>query len=143
MKYLLFISLLFPSLSFACHVDRVIDGDTFVCDGTKVRMLGIDAPESKQAFGDQSKTMLEILILNQDVELSGKKIDKYGRTLANVSREGRDIGIQMVDSGMAWHYKKYSKDETLAMGERMARENKIGLWAESNPTPPWVFRHSK
>jgi endonuclease YncB( thermonuclease family) len=44
---------------------------------------------------------------------------------------------------MAWHYKQYNKDQELAILEIKARETKIGLWSQSNPTPPWDFRHKK
>lgn len=49
----------------------------------------------------------------------------------------------MVQEGMAWHYKQYSKDEALAKAETEAKEKKRGLWADANPIPPWDFRRGK
>ncbi len=46
----------------------------------------------------------------------------------------------MVKQGMAWHFKKYSKDLTYTKLEAEARRNKIGLWRDPNPVEPWAWR---
>lgn len=53
------------------------------------------------------------------------------------------VNKQLLSLGMAWHYKQYNKDQELARLETEAREKKIGLWSQPNPTPPWDFRHNK
>lgn len=142
MKHLIALFFLIPSLSFAssCLVDRVIDGDSFICGGGRVRIAEIDAPENKQPYGFESKGFLESLILGSTVGLNNEKEDRYGRILATVLYEGQDVGMLMVQKGMAWHYKQYSKSKVLAETEKLARERKIGLWSEENPVAPWEFR---
>ncbi|MCS7232340.1 MAG: thermonuclease family protein, partial [Elusimicrobiota bacterium] len=91
---------LFPSLVLAlnCEVTRVLDGDTFHCipespptgvklhkDGTiTVRMRGIDAPEKRQAFGEDARLSLKEMIGGKVVKLDIKDIDRYGRVVAYV-----------------------------------------------------------
>ena len=49
----------------------------------------------------------------------------------------------MVQDGLAWHYKQYSKDDKMAKAEVEARESKKGLWSDPNPVPPWEYRKKK
>jgi endonuclease YncB( thermonuclease family) len=51
-----------------------------------------------------------------------------------------DVNRQMVATGNAWHYAAYSKDQSLADLQSQAQAQKLGLWAQPNPTPPWEFR---
>lgn len=75
--------------------------------------------------------------------------DRYGRTLGRVNLDGRDIGLQMVQAGMAWHFKRYESsqppDERVAYAnaEVEARKTKTGLWTDEAPVPPWDYRKSK
>lgn len=126
----------------------VHDGDTItVYSGTgpqlKVRLLGIDAPELKQAFGNVAKQSLSEMVFGRTVELRGQNKDRYGRTLATVVVEGMDVNLAMVRSGLAWHYKAYSKDSALAGAEQEARTGKRGLWSDAAPVAPWDFRRKK
>lgn len=59
---------------------------------------------------------------------------------ARVIVDEKDLSEEQVREGYAWHYKKYSTDETLAELETTAREAKVGLWSEANPLEPWEFR---
>ena len=54
-----------------------------------------------------------------------------------------DVNAQMIEDGWAWHYKKYNDERRLASLEEEARAEKRGLWADSNPLPPWEFRARK
>ena len=129
---------------FSGKVVALSDGDTITVlkdrKQIKVRLEGIDAPEKSQAFGNKSKDALADLIGRKEVGIHATGTDKYGRTLARVSIEGQDVSEWMVAHGMAWHYKEYSDDETLAELEDKARASKLGLWAEPNTLPPWEFR---
>ena len=55
--------------------------------------------------------------------------------------DGTNVNRKLVKPGLAWWYKKYSKDGSLGALEQEAREAKRGLWAEPNPIPPWIYRH--
>ncbi|HEX8140352.1 MAG TPA: thermonuclease family protein [Pyrinomonadaceae bacterium] len=132
-------------------VVKVSDGDTItVLDKEnrqhKIRFQGIDAPESKQEFGQVSKDNLARMILGKEVKVIWSKQDKYGRTVGKVLLDGRDINIEQVKAGLAWHYKKYSDEQppedrvTYAAAETEARAARRGLWQDPNPTPPGEWR---
>ncbi len=122
----------------------ISDGDTLtlLVDQTqyKVRLDGIDAPESHQAFGTKSKQALGDKVFGKPVRVTNKGPDRYGRTLGVVWVGDRNINLEMVKDGLAWHYKQFSKDKSLADAELEARRAKRGLWADANPTPPWEYR---
>ncbi len=132
-------------------VVKVSDGDTItVLDKDnkqyKIRFQGIDAPESKQDFGQVSKENLANMIFGRQVKVVWSKMDKYGRTVGKVLLDGRDINIEQIKAGLAWHYKAYAKEQpaedrvTYAAAESEARAAKRGLWQDPNPTPPGEWR---
>jgi endonuclease YncB( thermonuclease family) len=116
---------------------RVIDRDNVE---VKVRLLGIDAPETGQAFGTKSRDALAAMVKGKAVELVGSEKDRYGRTLATVMVGGVNANLEMVRKGLAWHFTRYSKDPQLAEAEREARAAKRGLWADAEPVAPWKWR---
>ncbi|MFC4994405.1 thermonuclease family protein [Rubritalea tangerina] len=69
--------------------------------------------------------------------------DRYGRSLGTVFANNQNANHWMVANGWAWHYKRYSNDQTLARLEKDARSKKLGLWATPHPSPPWEFRSLK
>jgi endonuclease YncB( thermonuclease family)/methylphosphotriester-DNA--protein-cysteine methyltransferase len=132
-------------------VVRVADGDTItVLDKEnkqhRIRFQGIDAPESKQAFGQKSKQNLSDLVFGKQVTVIYSKMDKYRRVVGKVMLDGKDINIEQIKAGMAWHYKKYEDEQppedrvSYAKAEQEARASKLGLWQEPNPTPPGEYR---
>ncbi len=126
----------------------ISDGDTFTVlfqnKPYKIRIQGIDAPEKKMPFGKNSKIYLSDLIFNRYVNLKITKIDRYQRFVANVYLKNQtNIGYLMIKKGLAWHFKKYSKDKNMDYYEQIARESKIGLWIDNNPIPPWEYRKNK
>ena len=62
---------------------------------------------------------------------------------------GEDANLEQVEAGMAWHYKKYQREQTPADrveysdAELEARRHKLGLWHDANPLPPWEYRQAK
>ena len=71
-------------------------------------------------------------------------LDKYGRTLGDVIlTDGQNVNRELVKAGLAWWYRKYSKDQSLGELETQARQAKLGLWADKDPIPPWEWRHMK
>jgi micrococcal nuclease len=135
-------------------VTKVVDGDTIYLlnndnQKVKIRLQYIDAPELDQFFGNESKLILERLILNKKIILKGFKKDKYNRLLGVVSYGAIDINLEMIKSGAAWHFKKYAKFDQMQdqfiiydENEKIAKLNKIGLW-EKEPIPPWQWRKNK
>lgn len=118
----------------------VTDGDTIkVLDDQrtqhKIRLAGIDAPEKTQAFGQQSKQHLSSLVFGRRVLVETGKKDRYERTVGKVVIDGRDANLAMVATGMAWHYKKYLKEQPASdkfeysAAEQNARVARRGLWA--------------
>ncbi|MEX0997613.1 MAG: thermonuclease family protein [Flavobacteriaceae bacterium] len=126
-------------------VIKIADGDTFtlIFDNgfdVRVRLNGIDSPEKKQAFSKRAKQSLSNLIYDKEVKVYYGSKDRYGRVLGEVFVNDLNVNHEMVRRGMAWHFKRYSDDETLAQLEIEARKNKTGLWADPNAVAPWEFR---
>lgn len=94
------------------HVDRIIDGDTFVFGNQSVRLLGINSPEKGEKYYDEAKELLESLILNKTVKLEfGKdKYDRYERILAYVFLNRENINKKLVEVGFANFYFPSGKD---------------------------------
>lgn len=133
------------AISITGKVVAVQDGDTLTVltdakEQNKVRLDGIDAPESKQPFGSVSKQSLSEMTFGKivRVEVSGK--DRYQRTLGHVYAEEVWVNLEQVRKGYAWHYKKYNKDPRIDDAEQMARQAKRGLWSEASPVAPWEWR---
>ena len=145
----LFVFLL-PGVVFASEIQgkviRVLDGDTIEVLQNKapvrIRLLNIDAPEKKQPYGRWSGEQLKSLIASQPVTVTYDHKDRYGRVLGRVvAADGTEANRYMVQHGAAWVYERYNTDTSLLSLQREAQEQKRGLWAESNPVPPWEWRH--
>lgn len=134
---------------FSGRVVRVIDGDTVsVLSGNemyRVRLNGIDAPESKQAYGQRSKQSLIALAAQKNVLVIGNKQDRYGRYLGTIMNENLNINAEQVKTGMAWAYRFHGKatDMKMLVLEKIARSSGVGLWADPNPVEPWKWRRSE
>jgi endonuclease YncB( thermonuclease family) len=94
------------------RVVGISDGDTItVLDADrkqhKIRINGIDVPERGQAFGERSKQNLSALVFQKRVEARCHKRDRYGREVCAVFVSLRDVGLEQIRQGMAWHYKEY------------------------------------
>ena len=136
------------------RVVEVADGDTLtVLDAQKkthkIRLLGIDAPEKAQAFGQKSKESLSGLAFQKQVQVRSSKKDRYGRTVGQVFVGNMDVCLEQVKLGMAWHYKTYQREQTpedrvlYDRAESQAREQRLGLWQDPSPIEPSVFRRQK
>jgi endonuclease YncB( thermonuclease family) len=134
------------------RVVAVADGDTItILDASntqyKIRLAGIDAPEKGQPYGRVSRQRLADTVFTKTVQVESSKRDRYGRIVGGVLSDGRDVGLLQIESGLAWHYKQYEKEQsaadrkTYAEAEIRAREQKRGLWMDAHPVPPWEWRH--
>lgn len=145
----------------SCWADQIVgrvvavaDGDTLTVltadkEQHRIRLSGIDAPEQSQAFGSVSKRHLSDLAFNKEVVVEYDKRDRYGRIVGKVFAAGQDVCLGQLEAGLAWHYKKYEREQPAedrpiyARSEVAAREARRGLWQDTNPVPPWEFRHAK
>jgi endonuclease YncB( thermonuclease family) len=127
-------------------VVHIADGDTLTVLDTnkvqhKIRLSGIDAPEKSQAFGTKAKEALAEKLYEKTVRVVWKEKERYGRIVGDVHLGERDINVEMVRDGFAWRYRTYApKSKTLEEAESEARKEKLGLWHDKNPEPPWEFR---
>lgn len=148
LKSILFFSILFFSIqSYAFHgkVISVSDGDTITVltndnKQYKIRLVHIDAPESKQAFGNQAKNALSNLIYSKQVYIQRSGVDQYNRILGTVYLGQNNVNKQMVYSGYAWAYRNRSTDPSYIQLERSAKANQRGLWQDKNPIEPKQWR---
>ena len=133
------------NISFADNL-KIVDGDTIVLNGEKIRFSGIDTPELKQTClqGDQevgcgmsAKMLLVKKIGNNIPECISEGKDVYKRTLAECFINGESLSSFLVRSGYAFAYRKYSKK--FIKDEEFAKANKLGMWAMTFQYP-WDFR---
>lgn len=144
-------------------VVSVTDGDTItILDAErqqyKIRLTGIDAPERTQAFGDRSKTNLSVLLFNKNVRVEWHKRDRYQRIIGKVMVAPPDcpncgltldVGLAQITTGMAWWYRAYANEQSVEdrgryeHAEFEAKIRRVGLWADTNPIPPWAFRRER
>lgn len=134
----------------------VYDGDTLRVERNgeelKIRLCGIDAPETEQQFGIESRDHLRSLINQGDGTLIVLPVeqDRYGRTVAEIfvpvagTAEEIHLTSQMVMDGYAYHYERYSGDcpngQVLAGAEEQARSRSAGVWSDPNALKPWDYR---
>jgi endonuclease YncB( thermonuclease family) len=124
---------------FTGKVVGVSDGDTItVLRGrtlVKIRLHGIDAPETGQDFGTRAKQAASELAFGEVVTVQPRGTDRYGRTVAVVLLpDGRNLNHELVRSGYAWWYRTYAPgDATLAWLETEARGARRGLWSQASP----------
>jgi len=136
------------------RVSDVLNGDTIIVTDEKnkrhkVYLLGIDAPEMKQAFGKQSREYLERLLFarNDQVKVVIKKRTRANNLVGTVyatdlnSKQYTDINGMMVMAGFAWANPRTSKQYSAV--EKIARNRKSGLWKQKRPLAPWKWRKGK
>jgi endonuclease YncB( thermonuclease family) len=145
-------------------VVRIHDGDSFLArldDGSQrvIRMSGIDAPERDQPGGDAARHRLAALLADLPLRIEPVKLDRFGRTVARVVIEtghfppsaieadgATDVGLLLLAEGHAWHFSRYASEqpaserEAYARAQATARAQRLGLWADDGPIPPWEHR---
>lgn len=148
------------NLSFSATLEgcvvRVADGDTITVEldngkRERIRFEGIDAPESSQTYGRESRKNLIGLLeeYGSCVTVEYERRDNYGRIVGKVISSGVDLNFEQVKSGSAWVYRNYLKNLSPAdkaryiAAEVSARNRNAGLWVDPDPTAPWIYRRSK
>lgn len=138
------------SAAFAAEIvgpARVVDGDTVEISGVKIRLVGIDAPESDQLCLNEKRERWTCGIEARDRLLQktngrvwkchGEELDQYGRTLAVCLIDGEDINRWMVREGWALAFIRYSR--VYEQDEKLARATQAGLWRGAF-IAPWDWR---
>ena len=133
---------------FVGRVVGVSDGDTIEVmragRAVRVRLQGIDCPESHQPYGTRAKQFTSDLVFGKTVAVQIHGTDQYGRILGEVILpDGRSLNRELVRNGYAWWYRRYSDDPVLQRLEEEARRERRGLWRDKNPIPPWEFRRER
>lgn len=152
-KFSTLILFLVPFITF-CQtlrgkVVRIADGDTVtLLDSSnkqiRIRLYGIDCPESNQDFGKVAKQFTADLCFGQQIKVEVRDIDRYGRTVGILwVRDSINVNLELLKAGLAWHYTQFDKSPSYAQAERKARAAKIGLWKQPNAMAPWEFRKLK
>ncbi|AAR34575.1 thermonuclease family protein [Geobacter sulfurreducens] len=138
--------------------DRVItvkDGDTVViapAGGGKpypCRLYGIDTPETPkkrkqgQPYGQEAADELSSLVLGKEVKVLLTGDTTYNRQVGTIEVDGVNVNLEMVRRGYAWAYVQYLRRPHVSEyreAEEDARRQRLGLWQDHNPVPPWEFR---
>jgi len=134
---------------FTAKVIGVADGDTITVlrdrSEVRIRLDGIDCPESGQAFGSMAKARTAELALGKMVKVRPRNKDRYGRTVAEVwLSDGRNLNRELVRAGFAWWVRKYAPhDSELARLEAEAQAARRGLWSDGHPIEPWEWRNAR
>lgn len=154
-----------PGQSERWQVVRVSDGDTLVArkgEGlgkeTRIRLCGIDSPESQQPLGREAKAYLQSMVQaagNQIIVMPIER-DRYGRLVAEVFVSAptqqhpeleKFVNHEMVAGGLAYHYLQFSDScpnrESFVEGETEAKQQRRGVWAYSNSIKPWDYRKAQ
>jgi endonuclease YncB( thermonuclease family) len=145
----LFVSVALADDLITAKVVGVTDGDsiTVLAPGDrqdKIRLHGIDCPESGQAFGKRAKQFTSNQCFGKTITYRKMDIDRYGRTVATVYLDdGRELNLEIIKAGYAWHYRRYSDRQDYADAEAQARSEKLGLWSDPHAKPPWEWRREK
>lgn len=134
-------------------VVAVKDGDTLqVLAGGQaqtVRLAAIDSPERRQPHSQRAQQALAAQVAGQTVHVTYRKRDRYRRWVGQVWVGGQDVGLWLVQTGYAWHYTAYAAEQSpddrlaYAQAQAAAQRQRLGLWADPNPMPPWDFRRQQ
>ena len=148
-------------------VVKIADGDTLTILDVRgfkyrIRLQGIDAPETDQPYGKESSKNLKWLVYGQEINVEYSKYDGYGRIIGKVLIDPKgdmfcltvdcvrkmDVGLEQIRAGTAWHYKRYQREQyeedrkLYSIAERRAKKKQLGLWNHKKPTPPWTWRRN-
>jgi len=146
--------LLLALLASSAHAKETIVGQvTYITDGDtlwvqadaggparKLRMAGMDAPEICQHGGKAARALLEQLAQHRRVTVSVTYFDRWGRDLAIVRLDGKDLGAEMVRAGQAWSYGWRGRPGPYAAEETVARQSRLGVFVAAHPESPRDFR---
>jgi len=144
LKSLFIILLMFGAFALVSHAqineaetlqyERVIDGDTFVASGIKIRIWGIDAPEKDHPVSYAATLYLKTILEGGELTCEFVDTDRYQRSVMKCFVDNHDIASDLVRFGMATDFKRYSKGY-YDFEETIAKKNSSGIWKLHNSTP--------
>ena len=137
-----------PARAWQGRVRSVPDGDSLTVERAgrtvKVRLYGIDSPEYRQPGWREARDFTRRLVSGRTVDIEPMDRDNYGRVVAVVSRDGVLVNRELVRAGHAWQYPRYCRSRDLcaemASLQDAARAERLGLWREPSPLPPWKWK---
>ncbi len=135
------------------QVVAIVSGDTIKVRDAKhaqhsVRLAGLDAPEKFQNFGQRSEDSLRELVFQRHVVVESVRQGAASR-MGKVLLEGRDMNLEQLQRGFAWYAKSRAQDlspedqQAYAAAEADARVQRVGLWRDKSPIPPWEYRQGR
>ena len=117
-----------------CFVNRIIDGDTLVCDNETIRLLGIDAPERGEEYYQEAKDFLKI-VENKEVSMlrDWDDLGKYYRKLRYIFYDNRLINVEIIENGLAIAFMTddLRYEDKFFIAEKFARNNCLGMWKDN------------
>lgn len=127
------------------------DGDTIKLQTADrgvltVRLSGADTPETGQAYWRNAKGALGALVKGRQATVSCYKTDRHQRNVCHVSVGTTDAELYLIRQGLAWYAFQFADELTTTQqvayrqAEQDAHQQRIGLWAEPDPMPPWECR---
>ena len=126
---------------------RISDGDSIAVwvhnKVVEIELDGIDCPEISQDFGKEAKNFASSKIFKKKVTVQIKSYDSLGRVVGRVLVDDKDLSLELVKEGLAWYDKQYGSDKILKKEQKKAKKSKKGLWSESNPVAPWIYRKTQ
>ena len=133
---------------FVARVATVHEGDRLTIRhkgrSETIYLKDIDCPDLKQPYGKEAKHATAAYVANRDVVVRGLTRDKQGRVSAEVLlHDGRNVGRELLKEGLAWWQRSTSKNASFEVIEQLAKASGKGLWADSNPVPPWKWKAPK
>lgn len=145
MRNLLFVfAVILAPAAFAHKVTAVSTGDTLTLlvdnKPLKLHLAGIAAPDLRQSFGHASRRSLAELCIGKDATYEFIETDHHGSANAVIVCGDSHVNHVQLERGFAWARKNYERDLSLPGIELKARQRGAGLWADSNPVPPWEYQ---
>lgn len=151
--YILIFFLLSPMITFGANeiagkVISVIDGNTFELktddnEVYEIILYGIDCPELGQPFSGEAKSQLEKLILKKAITVTIQGKNRYGIRMGFfLIKNGVDPRNVLLENGLAWTAER-NAIQTLEELRIKALSEKVGIWKEDAPVPPWIYRRTQ
>lgn len=138
--------------TFRGRVVKVYDGDSIsiilldTLDEQEIRLQGADAPERGQPCWREAQLFMAELLHGGIVRVEVEKRDRYKRLVGRVfleDKEGLDVEKALIRAGLAWHYSYFNHEPDLANAQKEAQAEKLGIWQESDPIDPYLWRKAK
>ena len=126
---------------FTARVVTVADGDTIevLTSGrrrVRIRLEGIDCPERGEPFSNVARSFTRQMAFDKTVAVDVRDVDRYGRLVARVTSEGKDLSLELVRAGLASHYTVFSFDPKLEAAEKLAQKERRGMWLNGAARAP-------